>query len=75
MPTAAARAVAELYERSAEFVRARERHEVAEHFEDRKNLVTRLDVEILLVTTTRTTDEGRGKRQLPSDLGNQQPAR
>ncbi|GAA3874817.1 hypothetical protein ACWDR2_41420 [Streptomyces sp. NPDC003631] len=75
MPTAAARAVAELYERSAEFVRARERHEVAEHFEDRKNLVTRLDVEILLVTTTRTIEEGRGKRQLPSDLGNQQPAR
>ncbi|MGW5589721.1 hypothetical protein, partial [Streptomyces sp. NPDC003857] len=43
--------------------------------EDRKNLVTRLDVEILLVTTTRTIEEGRGKRQLPSDLGNQQPAR
>ncbi|KUJ41154.1 hypothetical protein ADL25_17135 [Streptomyces sp. NRRL F-5122] len=71
----AARVVAELHEPSAEFVRARERHEVAEHFEDRRNLVSRFDVEILLVTTARTTTEGRGKRQPPSDSRNRQPAR
>ncbi|MEH0424616.1 helix-turn-helix transcriptional regulator [Streptomyces sp. B21-083] len=83
----AAQIVAELSERSPEFVRVWDRHEVANRFEDHKTLVHpalgRIDVDcqvlftdnraqILLVMTTRPGTESHGKLQLLSVIGNQQ---
>ncbi|MFS8198584.1 helix-turn-helix transcriptional regulator [Streptomyces sp. CWNU-52B] len=83
----AARIVAELHERSPEFVRLWERHEVARRFEDHKTLVHpelgRIDVDCqalhtdnraqtLLVLTTRPGTESHGKLQLLSVIGRQE---
>ncbi|MEV7426397.1 helix-turn-helix domain-containing protein [Streptomyces sp. NPDC091212] len=83
----AARIVAELRERSAEFVRVWDRHEVAKRFEDHKTLVHpelgRIEVDCqvlfadnsaqtLLVMTTRPGTESHGKLQLLSVIGHQQ---
>ncbi|WP_030186536.1 helix-turn-helix domain-containing protein [Streptomyces sp. NRRL S-813] len=79
--------VAELRERSPEFVRVWERHDVARRFEDRKTLVHpelgRIEVDCqvlftdnqaqaLLVLTARPGTESHGKLQLLSVIGNQQ---
>lgn len=86
----AARIVADLRDRSPEFVRVWELHEVAKRFEDRKTLVHpeigRIDVDCqvlftdnhaqaLLVMTTRPGTESHSKLQLLSVVGHQQFAR
>lgn len=83
----AAQIVAELRERSPEFVRVWDRHEVAKRFEDHKTLVHpelgRIDIDCqvlftdnraqtLLVMTTRPGTESHGKLQLLSVIGHQQ---
>ncbi|WP_262061616.1 helix-turn-helix domain-containing protein [Streptomyces sp. STR69] len=83
----AAQIVAELCERSPEFVRVWERHEVAKRFEDHKTLIHselgRIDVDCqvmfadnraqtLLIMTTRPGTESHGKLQLLSVIGHQQ---
>jgi len=79
--------VAELLERSPEFVELRGRHEVAKRFEDHKTLVHpelgRIEVDCqilytedrsqtLLVMTTRPGTESHSKLQLLSVIGQQQ---
>ncbi|MFJ9249059.1 helix-turn-helix transcriptional regulator [Streptomyces sp. NPDC101776] len=83
----AAQIVAELRERSTEFVRLWDRHEVAKRFEDHKTLIhpelgrINVDCQILftdnraqtlLVMTTRPGTESHGKLQLLSVIGHQQ---